>query len=72
MFPRELFDRATGISVAEAEFPAYFNFFILKKRIKFVATPEQEFRVRRVFRETLLGPEKIDLRKEGIYKDLFF
>ena len=27
----ELFDRTNGINVAEAEFPAYWNFFIKKK-----------------------------------------
>jgi hypothetical protein len=31
VFPKDLFDRLNGVNVAEAEFPAYFNFFILKK-----------------------------------------
>ncbi len=31
VFPKELFQRQEAINVAEAEFPAYFNFFIQKK-----------------------------------------
>lgn len=34
--PKELFDRVHGVNVAEAEFPAYFNFFVLQKRVTFL------------------------------------
>lgn len=29
-----MFDRERGINVGEFEFPAYFNFFVLRKRVR--------------------------------------
>jgi len=66
VFPKELFDREKGVNVAEAEFPAYFNFFILNKVVNFICTSEQEVRMREVFQQTLLGPKEIDIRKEFV------
>ncbi|EGG21962.1 cGMP-stimulated cGMP phosphodiesterase [Cavenderia fasciculata] len=60
VFPEDLWDRRTGINAAEAEFPAYFNFFILKRKVAFVCTKEQERRIRVVFQETLLGPSEFN------------
>ncbi|KAN0037459.1 hypothetical protein ACTFIV_002807 [Dictyostelium citrinum] len=60
VFPEELWDRKTGINAAEAEFPAYFNYFILKRKVSFVCTKEQEQRIRIVFQETLLGPPEFN------------
>ncbi|MBT8492602.1 MAG: cAMP/cGMP-dependent 3',5'-cyclic-AMP/GMP phosphodiesterase [Deltaproteobacteria bacterium] len=52
-----LFDRERGVNLAEVEFPAYYNFFLLGRRTKLVVeTPGLEDRIRRVFRETLFGP----------------
>uniref|UniRef100_A0A7S3Q478 Cyclic nucleotide-binding domain-containing protein n=2 Tax=Chaetoceros debilis TaxID=122233 RepID=A0A7S3Q478_9STRA len=48
---------ALGVNLAEFEFPAYFNFFIKKKRcILIVDSADAEDNIRRVFSETLLGP----------------
>lgn len=48
---------ALGVNVAEFEFPAYFNFFVYKKRCTLVVDSEDaEENIRRVFSETLLGP----------------
>jgi hypothetical protein len=48
---------ALGVNLAEFEFPAYFNFFIYKKRCTLVVDSEDaEQNIRRVFSETLLGP----------------
>lgn len=44
-------------SVAEFEFPAYFNFFVKKSRINLICTQEGEQAIRKIFQETLLGPE---------------
>ena len=60
VIPHIMFDRQTGLSNTELEFPAYWNFFCLKKKCTFVAHEKQEERIRRVFRETLLGPETIN------------
>jgi CRP-like cAMP-binding protein/glyoxylase-like metal-dependent hydrolase (beta-lactamase superfamily II) len=64
VIPKIRFDRRTGINVAEFEFPAYFNFFILRRRINLITTPDGEKRARRVFQETLFGPETIDTDSE--------
>ncbi|PRP86006.1 putative transcriptional regulator, Crp/Fnr family protein [Planoprotostelium fungivorum] len=64
VFGELLFDRKHGVNLAEAEFPAYWNFFIKKRVINFVCRRDQEIAIRKVFRETLLGPEKIDLSSE--------
>lgn len=56
---------ALGVNLAEFEFPAYFNFFIYKKRCTLVVDSEDaEENIRRVFSETLLGPAQFR-RKEN-------
>jgi hypothetical protein len=48
---------ALGVNLAEFEFPAYFNFFVQRKRCTLVVDSEDaEQNIRRVFGETLLGP----------------
>jgi hypothetical protein len=48
---------ALGVNLAEFEFPAYFNFFVYKKRCTLVVdSGDAEENIRRVFSETLLGP----------------
>jgi len=55
---------ALGVNLAEFEFPAYFNFFVYKKRCTLVVDSEDaEQNIRRVFSETLLGPAQF--RREG-------
>lgn len=59
--PMERFCRemgpALGVNLAEFEFPAYFNFFVYKKRCTLVVdSDDAEQNIRRVFSETLLGP----------------
>lgn len=57
VLPKQLFDRRRGVNVAECEFPAYFNFFALKRKIRLlVDSLEDERRVRSVFEEALFGP----------------
>jgi len=54
---------ALGVNLAEFEFPAYFNFFVYKKRCNLVVdSDDAEENIRRVFSETLLGPGQF--RKE--------
>lgn len=65
VLPLELFDRRRGLSVAEFEFPAYYSFFLLKRRCRLVALDRDvERRVRAVFQETLFGPEGEPLPSE--------
>ncbi len=55
--PEQRFDRQRGVNVSEVEFPAYFNFFVLKKKVRLIADAEGEARLRRVLSETLFGPQ---------------
>lgn len=52
----DLFSTTLGLNTAELEFPAYFNFFIKRRRTLILTTPEFEERIRKVFQETLMGP----------------
>lgn len=60
----EFFSYERGISFAEMEFPIYYNFFLLKKKIKIVCTQEQKGRLERFMQESLFGPAQVDLRAE--------
>lgn len=56
---------ALGVNLAEFEFPAYFNFFVYKKRCTLIVdSDDAEDNIRRVFSETLLGPAQF-LREEN-------
>ena len=58
VLPRDLFDRRRGLSVAEFEFPAYYSFFLLKRRCRLVVlNRDVERRVRAIlYREHARGP----------------
>ena len=63
--PTERFNRKIGpnegVNLAEFEFPAYLNFFMRNKSVNLlVNSAEVRDRIRRVFQETLLGPQEID------------
>ena len=48
---------ALGVNLAEFEFPAYFNFFVQRKRCTLIVdSNDAEKNICRVFSETLLGP----------------
>lgn len=65
VLPRELFDRRRGLSIAEFEFPAYYSFFLMKRRCRLVVpTADIERRVRAVFQESLFGPRGEPLPSE--------
>ncbi len=57
VLPQELFDRLRGLSIAEFEFPSYYNFFLLKRKCRLgIENRSIERRVRAIFQETLFGP----------------
>lgn len=64
VIPKVRFNRKQGINVAEFEFPAYYNYFFLRRRVNLITNPEGERRIRRVFQETLLGPKTYEMRGE--------
>jgi len=61
---------ALGVNLAEFEFPAYFTFFINKKRCTLIVDSEDaERNIRRVFSETLLGPAQFRREENPIAYD---
>lgn len=57
--PPDLFDRRRGLTLAEIEFPAYFNYFILKRRARVVVESEETAeRLRTMMRESLFGSRR--------------
>ena len=64
ILPRNLFSADKGISLAELEFPIYFNFFIRKKRTAIICTRDQSRRLIRVLREAVFGPIRVDASQD--------
>jgi len=58
---RDLFNWIKGISVAEIEFPMYYNFFIKKQKTLVICAKEQQSRMKRVLQESLFGPRNLDI-----------
>ncbi len=58
--PARLFCATRGISLAELEFPIYYNFFIRNRCSKVVCMPEQRPVLERVLCEAVFGPQQLD------------
>jgi CRP-like cAMP-binding protein/glyoxylase-like metal-dependent hydrolase (beta-lactamase superfamily II) len=58
LVPQELFDRQLGISAVELEFPLYYNFYLKKRKLRFICRKHQLRPVLRVLKESLFGPSK--------------
>lgn len=56
-----MFDWKKGISLAEIEFPIYYNFFIKKRKTLIVCTEEQFEQIKKVLQESLFGPLNLDI-----------
>ena len=68
--PRQQFDLEIGINVAEIEFPAYFNFFVLQKSVHLICTESQKESINRSFKEIILGPEEDKLHTDEEYGEI--
>lgn len=66
VLPIHFFHLEKGISVAELEFPIYYNHFLRQKKTYIVCTREQREQLIIVLKESVFGPEIIDLRSEYI------
>ncbi len=64
VLPNELFNIEKGIAVAELEFPIYFNHFLCKEKTTILGTHEQKEQLMVVLRESVFGPEMINLAPE--------
>ncbi len=64
VLPNRFFNWIKGISVAEVEFPIYYNFFLKKRKTYILCQKEQLKPFATILREALFGPEKISLSGE--------
>jgi phosphoribosyl 1,2-cyclic phosphodiesterase len=60
VLPMTWFASPRGLVLAEIEFPVYFNYFVLGRRITVVCDEEGRRRVRAILRESLFGPDVAD------------
>lgn len=67
LVPQELFDHHLGISAVELEFPLYYNFYLKKRKLRFLCRKHQLRPILRVLKESLFGPST--LRHEVEYRD---
>ncbi|MFZ5950180.1 MAG: cAMP/cGMP-dependent 3',5'-cyclic-AMP/GMP phosphodiesterase [Candidatus Rifleibacteriota bacterium] len=73
VIPNRMFSADRGVSLADFEFPFYYNFFLKKRSIKLIGMRHQIETILRVLREAVLGPDNIQLVREypyGINRDL--
>lgn len=64
VLPRRMFSWIKGISVAEIEFPLYYNFFLRNKKTLIICRKEQFAQIKEVLEESLFGPEKFDIAND--------
>lgn len=64
VLPNALFSWIKGISVAEIEFPIYYNYFLKKKKTYIICHENQFDRMKNVLREAVFGPEKLDVSSD--------
>ncbi len=62
--PKNFFNRQKGISVAEVEFPVYYNFFFRERKIIIVCLKEHVKLFKEVIRESLLGPRVFNINND--------
>ncbi len=58
--PNYMFSIEEGISLAELEFPIYFNFFVRQQKTRVICTEAQARRLTIVLKEALTGPDLFD------------
>jgi CRP-like cAMP-binding protein len=60
----ELFNWLKGISIAEIEFPIYYNFFLKKRRTTIICREPQFEQMKKVLQESLFGPKEFDISSD--------
>ena len=60
----ELFNWLKGISIAEIEFPIYYNFFINKRKTLIICRKNQYTQIKRVLQESIFGPEFMTIKND--------
>src|SRR5262245_34003872 len=60
VLPETWVNRRRGVTVAEVEFPVYYNYFVRGRRVTAVCDEHGRSRLRTILRESLFGPENLD------------
>src|SRR5215831_20844483 len=60
VMPRTWFSRRRGLTVAEVEFPVYYNYFVLGRRTTLVCDAGERRRLLVILGESLFGPASAD------------
>jgi CRP-like cAMP-binding protein/phosphoribosyl 1,2-cyclic phosphodiesterase len=66
VLPQFMFFIAAGVSLAELEFPIYYNFFLKRRKTRVVCSQEQRRRLLVVLQEALFGPLQLDYSAEYV------
>lgn len=61
VLPEKMFNWIKGISIAEIEFPLYWNYFIQKKKTIIICREEQFIKMKKVLEESVFGPESFNI-----------
>ncbi|MBN1498987.1 MAG: cAMP/cGMP-dependent 3',5'-cyclic-AMP/GMP phosphodiesterase [Spirochaetes bacterium] len=64
ILPSKFFNWIKGISIAELEFPIYYNYFIKKKKTRIICNRQQEETITVVLKQSLFGPDRIDFTND--------
>lgn len=73
VLPNKLFSSERGVSLADIEFPAYYNYFLKNRQIKLIGQTHQLEMILNVLREAVLGPDQVQLAREypfGLNREL--
>ena len=62
--PESLFDIHNGISLAELEFPLYYNYYVKGRKLRFICRPEHSRPIFRLLKEAVFGPSSFHLERE--------
>ncbi len=62
--PESLFDIHNGISLAELEFPLYYNYYVKGRKLRFICRPAQTRPIFRLLKEAVFGPSSFHLERE--------
>lgn len=69
ILPYEHFDPVNKFSMAEIEFPIYYNYFLKSKKAHIFVNPDHIENLRTVLQEAIFGPEIVDIESEVIITD---
>ncbi|MBF0498760.1 MAG: cyclic nucleotide-binding domain-containing protein [Candidatus Riflebacteria bacterium] len=73
VLPNRLFSSERGVSLADIEFPAYYNFFLKNRPIKVIGQNHQIETILNVLNEAVMGPSSVQVLREypyGVSRDL--